>query len=78
MRPMPDQIEMQPCEPVAGTIRPPGSKSITNRALIHGRALTAPRGQLLTTKADVIGTKLAAGAYAGGYSSGRDGLGAVG
>lgn len=32
---MPDQIEITPvAEPVRGTIRPPGSKSITNRALI--------------------------------------------
>lgn len=29
-----DQIEIRPCGPVQGTIRPPGSKSITNRALV--------------------------------------------
>lgn len=27
-------IQMTPCEPIAGSIRPPGSKSITNRAFI--------------------------------------------
>ena len=31
---MTKSIEIQPCGPVQGTIRPPGSKSITNRALI--------------------------------------------
>jgi 3-phosphoshikimate 1-carboxyvinyltransferase len=31
---MTDSIEIQPAEPVSGTIRPPGSKSITNRALV--------------------------------------------
>ena len=31
---MPDAIEIQPCGPMSGVIRPPGSKSITNRALI--------------------------------------------
>ena len=31
---MPDQIEILPTGPVTGTIRPPGSKSITNRALV--------------------------------------------
>jgi 3-phosphoshikimate 1-carboxyvinyltransferase len=39
-----DRIEIQPCGPVHGAIRPPGSKSITNRALIcaalaEGRSL---------------------------------------
>jgi 3-phosphoshikimate 1-carboxyvinyltransferase len=29
-----DAIELSPCGPVRGTIRPPGSKSITNRALV--------------------------------------------
>lgn len=28
------QLEIQPCGPLVGTIRPPGSKSITNRALL--------------------------------------------
>ncbi|HUY34002.1 MAG TPA: 3-phosphoshikimate 1-carboxyvinyltransferase [Pirellulales bacterium] len=32
--PLPDSLEIQPCGPVRGTIRPPGSKSITNRALV--------------------------------------------
>lgn len=31
---MATQIEIQPCGPVTGAIRPPGSKSITNRALV--------------------------------------------
>ena len=31
---MTDAIEIQPCGPVSGSIRPPGSKSITNRALV--------------------------------------------
>lgn len=31
---MPPQIEIQPTGPIVGTIRPPGSKSITNRALV--------------------------------------------
>jgi len=31
---MPETIEIRPSGPVGGTIRPPGSKSITNRALI--------------------------------------------
>ena len=30
---MPDELEIQPVGPVRGAIRPPGSKSITNRAL---------------------------------------------
>lgn len=29
-----DRIEIEPCGPIVGTITPPGSKSITNRALI--------------------------------------------
>ncbi len=29
-----EQLEIRPCGPLVGTIRPPGSKSITNRALI--------------------------------------------
>ncbi len=31
---MPDRIEIQPSGPLRGSIRPPGSKSITNRALV--------------------------------------------
>jgi 3-phosphoshikimate 1-carboxyvinyltransferase len=31
---MPDHIEILPCGPIEGRIRPPGSKSITNRALV--------------------------------------------
>ena len=31
---MPDAIEIQPSGPVRATVRPPGSKSITNRALV--------------------------------------------
>ena len=31
---MPSEIEITPCGPVTGSIRPPGSKSLTNRALI--------------------------------------------
>ncbi|MHB1038216.1 MAG: 3-phosphoshikimate 1-carboxyvinyltransferase [Pirellulales bacterium] len=31
---MPDSIEITPTGPIRGTIRPPGSKSITNRALV--------------------------------------------
>ena len=31
---MPDSITIQPCGPIHASIRPPGSKSITNRALI--------------------------------------------
>ncbi|MEZ6108577.1 MAG: hypothetical protein R3B96_21455 [Pirellulaceae bacterium] len=30
---MVEQIEIQPSGPVRGSIRPPGSKSLTNRAL---------------------------------------------
>jgi len=38
-------IEIQPCGPVRGTVRPPGSKSITNRALVCA-ALAAGRSLL--------------------------------
>src|SRR5256885_16391014 len=31
---MPDSITIQPTGPIRGTVRPPGSKSITNRALV--------------------------------------------
>lgn len=31
---MPDTLTLTPCGPVRGSIRPPGSKSITNRALV--------------------------------------------
>lgn len=31
---MPDSLSLTPCGPVHGSIRPPGSKSITNRALV--------------------------------------------
>lgn len=31
---MSDEIAIQPCGPIHGSIRPPGSKSITNRALV--------------------------------------------
>ncbi len=30
----PDSLEMTPCGPIRGSIRPPGSKSLTNRALV--------------------------------------------
>jgi 3-phosphoshikimate 1-carboxyvinyltransferase len=33
-RPLPDEIAIQPIERASGRIRPPGSKSITNRALV--------------------------------------------
>jgi len=42
---MSDQIEIQPSGPVFGTIRPPGSKSITNRAMVCA-ALAAGRSVL--------------------------------
>ncbi|MCH5374933.1 MAG: 3-phosphoshikimate 1-carboxyvinyltransferase [Planctomycetes bacterium] len=42
---MSEAIEIQPCGPVYGSIRPPGSKSITNRALICA-ALADGRSQL--------------------------------
>jgi hypothetical protein len=32
--PLPDALEIQPARQVSGRIRPPGSKSITNRALV--------------------------------------------
>ncbi len=31
---MPDSLSLTPCPPVRGSLRPPGSKSITNRALV--------------------------------------------
>ena len=31
---MPDSLSLTPCGPIHGSIRPPGSKSITNRALV--------------------------------------------
>ena len=31
---MPDSLSLTPCGPIRGSIRPPGSKSITNRALV--------------------------------------------
>jgi 3-phosphoshikimate 1-carboxyvinyltransferase len=31
---MPDSLSLTPCGPVRGSLRPPGSKSITNRALV--------------------------------------------
>jgi len=40
-----DQIEIEPVGPVRGTIRPPGSKSITNRALVCA-ALANGRSEL--------------------------------
>ncbi|MGI9519665.1 MAG: 3-phosphoshikimate 1-carboxyvinyltransferase [Pirellulaceae bacterium] len=43
---MPDSIEIQTCGPVEATIRPPGSKSITNRALICA-AMATGRTQLV-------------------------------
>jgi 3-phosphoshikimate 1-carboxyvinyltransferase len=37
-----DAIELQPCEPLRGGIRPPGSKSITNRALVCAALADGP------------------------------------
>ncbi len=34
MKSFPDRIQITPANPIVGTVRPPGSKSITNRALI--------------------------------------------
>lgn len=45
MPPQPDRLEIQPTGPVHGSIRPPGSKSITNRALVCA-ALAAGRSTL--------------------------------
>lgn len=42
---MVESLLMEPCGPVRGSIRPPGSKSITNRALICA-ALASGRSQL--------------------------------
>ena len=42
---MPDSIEIVPSGPVRGTVRPPGSKSITNRALVCA-ALAAGQSRL--------------------------------
>jgi 3-phosphoshikimate 1-carboxyvinyltransferase len=42
---MPDIVEIQPCGPVSGSIRPPGSKSLTNRALVCA-ALASGTSQL--------------------------------
>lgn len=36
------QLEVQPCGPLVGTIRPPGSKSITNRALVCAALANGP------------------------------------
>ena len=43
---MPDSLEIHPGGPVRGTIRPPGSKSITNRALVCA-ALAEGESELL-------------------------------
>jgi 3-phosphoshikimate 1-carboxyvinyltransferase len=45
---MTESIEIQPCGPIAATIRPPGSKSITNRALV---CAALARGESLLTGA---------------------------
>jgi 3-phosphoshikimate 1-carboxyvinyltransferase len=39
---VPDAIEIQPSGPIRGTIRPPGSKSITNRALVCAALAEGP------------------------------------
>lgn len=43
---MSDEIAITPCGPIHGSIRPPGSKSITNRALVCA-ALAAGRSTLI-------------------------------
>ena len=43
-----DSIEIQPTGPLRATIRPPGSKSITNRALV---CAALARGESLLTGA---------------------------
>ena len=42
---MPDRIQIQPTGPLTGSVRPPGSKSITNRALVCA-ALAAGKSTL--------------------------------
>jgi len=37
-----EQLEIQPCGPLLGSIRPPGSKSITNRALVCAALAEGP------------------------------------
>jgi 3-phosphoshikimate 1-carboxyvinyltransferase len=51
-----DSIAIQPCGPIGGAIRPPGSKSITNRALVC--AALAAGDSLLTGALDSEDTRL--------------------
>ncbi|MFM2096071.1 MAG: 3-phosphoshikimate 1-carboxyvinyltransferase, partial [Planctomycetota bacterium] len=37
-----EQITIEPCEPLHARIRPPGSKSITNRALVCAALADGP------------------------------------
>ena len=53
---MPDAIEIQPTGPLRATIRPPGSKSITNRALVC--AALAEGESLLTGALDSEDTRV--------------------
>ena len=53
---MPDIVEIQPTGPIRATIRPPGSKSITNRALVC--AALAEGESLLTGALDSEDTRV--------------------
>jgi 3-phosphoshikimate 1-carboxyvinyltransferase len=53
---VPDSIAIQPCGPIDASIRPPGSKSITNRALVC--AALADGDSLLTGALDSEDTRL--------------------
>jgi 3-phosphoshikimate 1-carboxyvinyltransferase len=53
---VPDSIAIQPCGPIDASIRPPGSKSITNRALVC--AALAGGESLLTGALDSEDTRL--------------------
>jgi 3-phosphoshikimate 1-carboxyvinyltransferase len=57
-----DSIEITPCGPVRGTIQPPGSKSITNRALVVAALATGTstlRGALVSEDTQVMLESLA-------------------
>jgi 3-phosphoshikimate 1-carboxyvinyltransferase len=61
-RSVPDSIEITPCGPLRGSIQPPGSKSITNRALVIAalaEGVSVLRGALASEDTQVMIESLA-------------------
>jgi 3-phosphoshikimate 1-carboxyvinyltransferase len=71
---MPDTLPIHPCGPIRGSIRPPGSKSITNRAMVCaalGEGVSVLRGALESEDTRVMADALVRLGVAVEHDAGR-------